>query len=184
MEERFHLSLQLQSRCGSWWWERHQELWGSLEVGKQRKRTGSGAKLSNLKACPKWCTSSSKVPPPKGYIICPNTNSNWAPGVYTHNPMGVISSANHSTSARKHISFLHGYTPCSTWVQASRVESCLLAILLTPIVTYQLSQLSVGTICPVCLPCLCLQISARHKNSKIARWCPDTTMASVWKLPC
>lgn len=110
----------------------HQETLGILEVSKQRKRTGSGARLYRLEACPKWCTSSSKVLPEKGYIICPNTNTSWAPGIYTHDPM-----RSHSTSARKHPGFFHSYTACSTCTQTSGIESCLLATLTTPIVMYQ-----------------------------------------------
>lgn len=116
----------------------HQETLGILEVSKQRKRTGSGARLYSLEACPKWCTSSSKVLPTKGCIICPNTNTNWATGIYTHDPMRSISFPSHSTSARKHPGFFHSYTTCSTCTQTSGIESCLLATLTTPIVMYQL----------------------------------------------
>lgn len=148
----------------------HQEAWGILEVSKQRKRTGSGARLYNLKACPKWCTSSSKVPPAKGYIICPNTTTSWAPGVYTHDPMRGISFPSHKTPARKHLGFFHSYTACSTCMQTSGIESCLLTTLMTPIVTYSAIR-SYQCVPPV--PCVCPFSVSMHLHVTRTQRLPD-----------
>lgn len=75
--------------CGHWDQRKH-----ILSLhSKQRKRTGSGSMLSPSQ----WCTSSSKIPPPKASIIFPNSTTNWDWVVLIHDPMGNLSHLNHTS---------------------------------------------------------------------------------------